>query len=300
MQAGTVSASGTAAEEDPRPNCERDPLTWLACLSSAWWGQLSRASRSILMLDYDGTLAPFVRERMQAKPYPGVPERLLRLAVASRTRLVLISGRPARELPLLLPPDLRVEIWGSHGRERLFPNGRYEATPLQPAQQQCLDQLEASLHERGLAHLLEKKVGSVAIHTRGLCQDDATHIVSLARGLTCSTDPGALPKPGLEWLPFDGGLELRGAGCTKATAVHSILSQEPPHAPAAYLGDDRTDEDAFTALHARGSEGPSLSVLVRPQPRPTAADLWIAPPDELLAFLDRWLATVAPTEVSSR
>ena len=51
----------------------------------------------------------------------------------------------------------------------------------------------------------------------------------------------------------------------------------------AYLGDDRTDEDAFRALRGRG-----LSVLVRAEPRETAADAWIRPPEELIEFLRTW------------
>jgi trehalose-phosphatase len=90
-----------------------------------------------------------------------------------------------------------------------------------------------------------------------------------------------------DWHEFNGGIEIRGTGCTKATAVTRILRDESPHTPAAYLGDDRTDEDAFRALADRG-----LCVLVGNEPRLSAAHFWLRPPDELLAFLDRWLQTV--------
>ena len=49
------------------------------------------------------------------------------------------------------------------------------------------------------------------------------------------------------------------------------------------LGDDMTDEDAFMEL-----EGKGLSVLVNTLLRPTAADVWIKPPIELIMFLRRW------------
>jgi len=242
------------------------------------------------MLDFDGTLAPFVRERMQARPYAGVCERLESLCANPRIRLVLISGRGAVELASLLPSGLKLEIWGSHGRERLDPGGiGYAALPLRAAQQQCLEQLEAAVRERGYAHAIEKKVGSIALHTRGLTQWDAHQITAIAREFSCSI-PADPEDSGLEWLPFDGGVELRGSGCTKATAVHSILRDELSGTPVAYLGDDLTDEDAFAAIHASRSRNPGLAVLVRPESRPSAADLWLRPPDELLAFLDRWLA----------
>jgi trehalose-6-phosphatase len=67
--------------------------------------------------------------------------------------------------------------------------------------------------------------------------------------------------------------------------VKAVLSDTAPDSPVAYLGDDITDEDAFQLVKAQG-----LAVLVRPEFRETAADLWIKPPQELLAFLERWRA----------
>jgi trehalose-phosphatase len=223
-----------------------------------------------------------------------VNQRLQQLCGARRCRVVLISGRPARELTTLLPPTLKLEIWGSHGRERLNPDGGYTAVPLRVAQQTCLEQLESELHHEGLSHVLERKIGSLAMHTRGLPEEDARRILSFAHQFHCSVPTSGDHDHGLEWLPFDGGVELRGKGCTKATAVHSILRDEPDGTPAAYLGDDQTDEDAFVALRQRGSSNPSLPVLVRLQPRPSIAHLWLRPPEELLAFLDRWLQAVVP------
>jgi len=84
---------------------------------------------------------------------------------------------------------------------------------------------------------------------------------------------------------FDGGLELRVPGRDKGSAVREVLAEEGVEAAAAYLGDDLTDEDAFRALQGKG-----LAALVRPESRPTAADIWLQAPDELILFLDRWLA----------
>jgi len=53
----------------------------------------------------------------------------------------------------------------------------------------------------------------------------------------------------------------------------------------AYLGDDLTDEDAFAAMGNRG-----LSILVRGEVRRSCARFWLRPPEELLHFLDEWIA----------
>ena len=84
-------------------------------------------------------------------------------------------------------------------------------------------------------------------------------------------------------LPFDGGVELRTVGCNKQYAVKAVLSETAEASAIAYLGDDITDEDAFRAVKNRG-----LGVLVRPQFRETAADLWIRPPEELVEFMRHW------------
>src|SRR6202521_4919903 len=77
----------------------------------------------VLLLDYDGTLAPFCLNRQQAFPYPGVPPLLQEIIVNGRTRVVIITGRTAREVIPLLAVHPSPEIWGCHGLERLRPDG---------------------------------------------------------------------------------------------------------------------------------------------------------------------------------
>ena len=90
---------------------------------------------------------------------------------------------------------------------------------------------------------------------------------------------------GLELQAFDGGVELRPRGFHKGRVVERAFAELGPGAAVAYLGDDRTDEDAFEAIAGRG-----LAVLVRPENRPTRAEAWLRPPGELLDFLEEWNA----------
>jgi trehalose-6-phosphatase len=62
----------------------------------------------------------------------------------------------------------------------------------------------------------------------------------------------------------------------------------------AFLGDDLTDEDGFLAIRGRG-----LGILVRKTFRPTAAEVHLHPPRELLEFLDQW-CRYAPRRLVSR
>ena len=240
---------------------------------------------SVLMLDYDGTLAPFVQERSEAKLYAGVSDRLIRLTHMRAIRLAVLSGRPAREVASLLPDLLGADIWGSHGRERLHSSGCYENFLLNPLQSQYLAELEELIVAEGFGFALERKLGSLAFHTRGLPETDANAIHEVVRNHYRSIT-SADKSAGLEWLSFDGGIEIRGTGRTKGDAVACILTESPFDVSVAYLGDDQTDEDAFRMLRNRQN---AASVLVRSEPRETAADWWIVPPQELLAFLDRYL-----------
>jgi len=74
-------------------------------------------------------------------------------------------------------------------------------------------------------------------------------------------------------------------GRNKGDAVKEILAEMDKNTVAAFLGDDYTDEDGFKSI-----KGKAIGVLVRKELRPTAADLWIRPPEELIAFLSQWLS----------
>jgi trehalose-phosphatase len=235
------------------------------------------------MLDYDGTLAPFHTDRFAAFPYPGVEDRLAVLSGLPQVHLVLVSGRPAHELRGLLPPTTKAEIWGSHGHERLTRDGSYKLFALDPEQQATLKRVAGQISALGFSETLEVKPSSLAIHWRSFEPAVQEQIHSLVQSLFAG-----LAEPGnLHLLPFDGGLEVRSTDRTKGTAVEQILALEPAALPAAYLGDDLTDEDAFAAVGNRG-----FSVLVGAEIRASLARFWLQPPEGLLEFLDEWIAAV--------
>src|SRR5579863_7438399 len=100
---------------------------------ASFFAQLRRASKRALMLDYDGTLAPFTPDRARAFPYKEIPPVVSKI-MQCNTRVVLISGRAATELLFLSGIHPHPEIWGSHGSERLSPDGTYHADSPPPQQ----------------------------------------------------------------------------------------------------------------------------------------------------------------------
>lgn len=95
--------------------------------------------------------------------------------------------------------------------------------------------------------------------------------------------------------------------------MRTVLSEVNPGTPVAYLGDDTTDEDAFRALNHHAATAESLNgsandsasknryltVLVRPRRRQSKAQLWLQPPDEVLALLEQWLQALQAQEAST-
>ena len=245
-----------------------------------FFSKLTDSESSVLILDYDGTLAPFRTERDKAVPYEGVAERLARIMDNHQTRLVIVSGRRVQDVKALLPLDTYPEIWGCHGGERLYETGKYQIATLPRMVNEGLARADEWVSQNDLQERVERKPISIAFHWRGLPDEEASELKARVEAQFA----GDVAKSGLALHSFDGGLELRAAGITKAHAVQMIVGEAAVDAPVAYLGDDATDEDAFEALDSRG-----LKTLVREQLRETLADLWLVPPADLLHFLDSWI-----------
>jgi trehalose-phosphatase len=242
------------------------------------------APQSLLLLDYDGTLAGFRVDRFKARPWAGVPQLLARIQRQCRTRIAVISGRPAAEIPPMLGLDPAPEVWGLHGSERLYPDGRRELEEAPPATRARLEELREHLGRDSFGGLFEDKPNAAVMHWRGHAPQQARVIERRTRELF---EPLAR-LDGLALLEFESGLELR-AGRDKGGAVEEIMREAGPGAPVAFVGDDITDETAFRTVNEAAR--PHLSVLMRRAKRETAADIWLRPPTELRAFLQRWAET---------
>lgn len=249
----------------------------------AFLQQVRFAPRSVLLLDYDGTLAPFHVDRSLAYPYRGVVSLLDSIVQSGKTRIIIISGRPIVELRALLTPLSDLEMWGSHGLERQSSDEGYSRVDVNEEDAAALEKAEEWVIAAGLSSRAEIKLGGIAIHWRGMPSAEARRVQALAQ-------EGWAPlveESGLKLLQFEAGLELRVSHPDKGDAIESILSTLDECVPVAFLGDDITDEDAFRVLKGRG-----LPILVRADYRETIAEAWLRPPVELLDFLEGWRGSV--------
>jgi trehalose 6-phosphate phosphatase len=254
-----------------------------------FFSTFATAKQPLLLLDYDGTLAPFRVDRFKARPWAGVRELLNRIQNPSgpslTSRLVFISGRPGSEIGPLLGVDKPVEVWGLHGAERIYADGRRELEEPPPATSAKLEELRAQLRRDSFGGLFEDKPNAVVMHWRGASGIKAREIAEKSRALF---EPLAHLQ-GLKLLEFESGLELR-TGRDKGGAVEAILTacgDSSEQDPVAFLGDDITDEAAFIAVNA--CPRPHITALVKRVHRETAAAVWLQPPGQLRAFLRQWI-----------
>ncbi len=206
-------------------------------------------SRTAILTDVDGTLAPIVERPEQA----AVPARASELLtwLSERYGLVgCISGRQALEARRLVGVD-GIAYAGNHGFELLLPG---EPEPrLDPAvagrereATEFLAGLDGELAQLGLRQ--EDKGPIQALHWRGAADERAAdaraHEIAAAAGRA-----GLEPRWGrkvLELRPVGGG--------GKDAAVAALLSGRDIDA-AIYAGDDRTDLDACRRLRELQADG---------------------------------------------
>jgi trehalose-phosphatase len=242
---------------------------------------LSKTKNALLILDYDGTLAPFSQNPDNVHPYPGVYEKIKRIMALNHTKVVILSGRDLQGLKALLNFDPLPELWGSHGGERLQANSLNPIVKrLDPMIKNLLTMAFVDAESLAPGLYCEIKPLSIALHWRdrdaNMAQEQSLRVLERWNKMI-------LGQP-LEIHEFDGGIELRPQGVNKGEAVKILLKKVPLETVIAYLGDDLTDEDAFEILGDK-----ALKVLTRKLIRPTKADIHLIPPDELLWFLDRWI-----------
>lgn len=251
--------------------------------------RMATAGNNILILDYDGTLAPFRIDPSIAVPYPGVTEILAKIQSAGGS-LFFLTGREPEEVRSLLGMTPAPEIWGCHGAVKLMPDGKREMPEIEEAVRIKLEEAEREALALGVGRV-ERKTTSVALHWRSECQENEARI---RRDI--SETWGRMGHAGFSIEKFDGGLEMKMEGFDKGKAVAGIMARYTQQDYAAFLGDDQTDEDGFAMIRKLGG----LGVLVRPKCRETAAGLWLKPPGGLMAFLELWLKGVTEGRIHER
>jgi trehalose-phosphatase len=250
------------------------------------WRRIDAAQALFCALDYDGTLAPIAPTPDAAVPYPGTATLLHGLGAAARIRVAIVSGRAIADVRRFLDLDGAFYI-GIHGLEVRRPGGPVTDSTAGRRARAILPQLVARLRSEvgdrpGL--LIEEKGAAVALHYRLAAAVDAQHgrdvITRLAEGLRAAGEP-------LDLLSGHEVVEVRPAGVDKGRTLCELLASDAPEALPLYIGDDRTDEDAFRALPPE-----AVTIRVGPAETETAAQYRLADPAAVHRFLEMLLRRV--------
>jgi trehalose 6-phosphate phosphatase len=207
-------------------------------------------SRSAILTDVDGTIAPIVQDPAEA----AVPEptRELLRALAGRYALVgCLSGRRALDARRVVGLE-ELAYSGNHGFELLLPGeDEVQPDPSLDGHEADAPKFVADLDRSELERVgirTEDKGAIVALHWRGADNEGAAE--SLAHDIASQAEwQGLVPHRGRKVLEIRPNVAIN-----KGIAVAALIPARPVDA-ALYSGDDRTDVDAFTALRTLREDG---------------------------------------------
>jgi trehalose 6-phosphate synthase/phosphatase len=195
------------------------------------------------LLDYDGTLVPFVEDPRLAQPDSELIELFRGLAAVAGNEVVTVSGRPRRDLEEWFG-QLPVALIAEHGVWLRPRGGQWRM--LKPITTEWKDRVRPILQvyvDRLPGAWLEEKEFSLAWHYRRADPEQAARrsreLLDALAGVTRIID--------VQVLEGNKVLEVRNTEVSKGTAAVEWLRPLGAEFVLA-IGDDWTDEDLFRAL----------------------------------------------------
>jgi trehalose 6-phosphate phosphatase len=202
----------------------------------------SDLSRLALLLDIDGTLIDIAPTPNEVVMPPELPETLARVSERLDGALALVSGRPIREIDAFFAP-LQLPAIGGHGAEmRPVAGGAIIEGHGTVLDAEFKDRLKAiAAGHPGV--LIEDKGYSLALHYRLAPKQGVGLLHDIKHAYQAWGDDS------IEMLNGKAVVELKFAGFNKGSAVRQLMTYPPfkGRAPI-FVGDDRTDEDAFKVV----------------------------------------------------
>lgn len=241
---------------------------------------------TIIFTDIDGTLSEIAATPKDASISDRMKTALIELA--GIYQVVVVSGRPALEAKNMIA-DSRIIYLGNHGLERLTDNELIEMGSLQDLQTvKKIKEAIEHLSEEIEGVRLEDKRSSLAIHYR-LAADPEIALQKILSAIN-----SLVSQEGFQILKGRKVVELKPRRSNKGDAIAAIIG-DSHRRQVIYLGDDRTDVDAFRKLkelRKTGSvKGYTLGVISdeTPQEILMEADFCFNSVPEVEEFLE-WLA----------
>lgn len=230
----------------------------------------------VVFFDYDGTLTPIVSHPKDANLSPEMREMLMKLS--NQCIVTVISGRGLNDIKSRVGIK-GIYYSGSHGYEIEGPGVKMEYEPALKFVE-IFDILEAELSEllagvKGV--LVERKKFSIALHYRNVSNSEV-NTVEKAADDAVKKYPNIRKNYGKKLYELQPDLEWN-----KGKAIEWLiqtLNIQKRGSKIFYIGDDITDEDAFSAIKTYG-----IGILVGNEKRTTEACYKLKNTDQTLHFL---------------
>jgi len=235
------------------------------------------AKKRCILLDYDGTLAPFEKLPSLAIPGDEVLNLLAELSANSKNEVVVISGRDSDILQKWMG-HLRLTLVAEHGASIRYRNESWQQQISQSNKwKEEVRPLLQTFVTRCAESFIEEKQNTLAWHYRntdldlGFVQSRELHNHLLQ--LTNNTE--------LQVLDGNRVIEVRFTGVDKGVTALKILERFSPDFSFC-LGDDTTDEDMFRILKDKG-------YTVKVGPGATAAQYTLSSQTDVVPLLRKFL-----------
>jgi len=234
--------------------------------------------KTLLILDYDGTLSPIVSDPKDAVLADGIEEILTQLP--QKIPVAVISGRDRADVEQKVGLEQLIYA-GSHGLDMAGPDGLDIPEKVSAEIQDSLREAARNLEEKlknVKGCMVEFKKFAIAVHFRNVAENEVAVVEQAVleelekhKQLKKGTGKKILElKPAIDWHKGKAVNWLFGA-----------LELSDESGIPIFIGDDVTDEDAFVAIQGRG-----IGILVGTHGQKTAATYALKSTEEVREFLN--------------
>lgn len=241
----------------------------------------SESAKRCILLDYDGTLAPYTKVPSQAKPTTELVNFLTRLSADPKNEVVVISGRDGDTLDEWLG-QLNVNFVAEHGAFIKYKGEQWKAQYTNTGNENWKDQIRPILDlfvTRCAGSLIEEKENTISWHYRnthpGLGFVRSRELLNNLLQMTSNTP--------IQVIDGNKVIEIRLMGVDKGTTALKIID----HFKSDFvlcIGDDTTDEDMFKALE------PKNAYTIKIGQEATAAQYSLPAQSEVVPFLEKLIS----------
>lgn len=234
-----------------------------------------KARNRLIILDYDGTLAPFKKQPMQAYPTPQLLTILQNLATAPYNHVVISSGRDKKTLDLWLG-HLNIGLAAEHGAFYKEKGAWHQTTQKIEWDEEIPEIIKQTVRKTPHSRM-EIKDTALVWHYRNV--DAWLADLRVTQLINSLLNPCA--RHNLQIMKGNKIVEVKGSDISKGSEANRLIDNGSYDFIMA-IGDDTTDEEMFMAL-------PKDSITIKVGQSSNAAIYNLPAQEQTLIFLEKLL-----------